>query len=90
MASRVRRHCAVRAGQAEPVHEADGPVHGDPRHELRVHEVLLARTHLPDAVVGLLPAAARLVGDEGEELPLQCIGGTPSRASSYAAFSSSP
>src|ERR671930_1104240 len=53
----------------EPHH----PVERDPRHHLRVREVLRVAADLPDALVGLLPAVDDRARDAAEELPERLV-----------------
>src|SRR5207237_10714785 len=53
--------------------EPHGAVERDPRHHLRVREVLRVAADLPDALVGLLPAVDDGARDTAEELPERLV-----------------
>ena len=58
-----------RAGPAVLLDGADAAVEGDPRHHLRVREVLARPANLPDALVGLLPGVLEVQQEAALERP---------------------
>jgi len=67
--ARQRRPAVQVGGQAQAAGQADGSVDRDPGHDLGGDEVASAAADLPDAVVGLGPAAGNHVDGAGQQPP---------------------
>ena len=59
--------------------EPDGPIDGDPRHDLRRHEVATPAAHFPDALIREHPTRGDDVDDPAQQVP-ERIGDLATRA----------
>ena len=90
ISSRACFQLSTRSSASSRSASVDGPVDGDPAHELRVEEVPGLAADLPDALVLLTPARGGGVGEIGEEAaggraePLELLGESVHRVEQLA------